>query len=299
MVKRVIGKCHALLVVPLPVSLLDLIVAAPCDETRMMRESPHLMPCLLRDIGKECLVSRRILATGKDEILPDHDALFVAEIVEVVALVNTTAPHAQEIAIRLQGAIDEHRMTSAVNATEDEVCRDIVATLAEDRFAIDLDDEIPPAFGMCFLIHAHMAKADFAGQAPFGFATDHKFDRGLTAVLFSVPDRPPEFGLGHRENRFEFVHARLKQHRHTHGIIGFSKLEQQLATRWLVAQVLRKHPGRDTSLAEIGGKVGDQYRALPANARRNFQTHAAGHADIDETRRPIPSELALGFTQPV
>ena len=198
MVERVIGKGHALLVIPLPVSLLDLVVAAPGDKARMVGQATHLMPRLARDIGEECLVGGGILAACKDEILPDHDPLLVAEVVEVIAFVNTPAPHSQEIAVRLQRTIDEHRMTPALNAAEDEVRRDIVAALAEDRFPIDLDDEIPAAFGMLFLIHAHMAEADFAGQASFGFATDHEFDCHLAAVLFSMPHGPPELGVGHR-----------------------------------------------------------------------------------------------------
>ena len=175
-------------------------------------------------------------------------------------------------------------MTPTVNAAEDEVRRDIVASLAENRFAIDLDDEIPTAFGMFFLIHTHMAKADLAGQGSFGFASDHELDRDLAAGLFAVPDRPPEFGIGHRKHGFKFVHARLKQHRHTHEIVRFPKLEQQLAGGWLCGQVLRKNPSRDASLAKISGKVGTQYRVIPADARADFQTHAAGHTDIDEAR---------------
>ena len=158
--ERVIGIGHALVVAPVIATDLHLVVAAPDHQARVMRQTPHLVRRLAGDIGQELLVDGRVFGAGKHELLPDKDAFGIADIVELVALINAAAPDTQEIAVRLQGAVHQRGMTIAVRAAQDQIHGHIVAPLAEDRLVIDLDDEILPLLRMRILVDPHMAEPE-------------------------------------------------------------------------------------------------------------------------------------------
>ena len=53
----------------------------------------------------KCHIEGRISRTGKKEVLPDAQSQFIAEVIENVILINTSAPGAQHIHIRICGAV--------------------------------------------------------------------------------------------------------------------------------------------------------------------------------------------------
>jgi hypothetical protein len=73
-----------------------LVVAAPESEAGMVHKSLDLMANFRLDLGEEGRL-RGVEGAGEHAILPDEDALLVAEIVEVLGLVAAAAPYAQAV----------------------------------------------------------------------------------------------------------------------------------------------------------------------------------------------------------
>src|ERR1035438_2849331 len=70
---------------------LRLVVAAPQNNTWMIAQAAHLILGFCLDIELEG-VSPRLPVVAKHEVLPDHDAQFVADRIELLSLVVATAP---------------------------------------------------------------------------------------------------------------------------------------------------------------------------------------------------------------
>src|SRR5207244_248564 len=68
-----------------------LVIAAPQRNAGMVAQALHLLDHLLPDILLKGRISRDHGA-AEHEILPDHDAQFIANVIEVVRLVVASAP---------------------------------------------------------------------------------------------------------------------------------------------------------------------------------------------------------------
>ena len=79
---------------------LDLIVAAPDDDARMISQPRHVIEGFMPDVIQK-LRSCWIHAAGEHEFLPDQNSHFIARIVKIVALVDAAAPDAQHVHVRL------------------------------------------------------------------------------------------------------------------------------------------------------------------------------------------------------
>ena len=104
----IVGVGDTLFVAPIPVAPLHLVVAAPGDQRWMAGQPAHLVGRFALDVGQEGFVGAGVLGAGKDELLPDEDALLVAQLVEVVAFVQPAAPDAQQVGVGFQRAVDQH-----------------------------------------------------------------------------------------------------------------------------------------------------------------------------------------------
>src|SRR5690606_7297473 len=75
------------------------------------------------------------------EVLPHHDSAFVAHIVEVFGLVNATAPHAQQVHVRIQRLVNAALKAIAGDAGEQVVVRNPVGPLHKHIGAVDAQSE--------------------------------------------------------------------------------------------------------------------------------------------------------------
>ena len=83
----------------------------------------------------------RVDGAAEHQILPDQDALAVAQLVEDLALVLAAAPDAQHVHVRAHRRADEVLVALRRLAGHQRVARYPVGSLAEDVGAIDADDE--------------------------------------------------------------------------------------------------------------------------------------------------------------
>ena len=95
-------------VVPLPVhpALLHLVVAAPQRQAGAVAQAAHILDRLHAHILGEGIVLR-VDAAGKDEVLPDQDAVAVAQVVEALLLVEPAAPDPQHVHVGRRRIADQ------------------------------------------------------------------------------------------------------------------------------------------------------------------------------------------------
>ncbi|MNC45258.1 hypothetical protein D3C75_942070 [compost metagenome] len=68
----------------------------------MIAQPLHIIFRFLLNIGQERFIPR-IHAAGKHEVLPDQQAIFIAQTVEFLLLIESAAPYPQHVHIRLYG----------------------------------------------------------------------------------------------------------------------------------------------------------------------------------------------------
>src|SRR5581483_1806127 len=85
----------------------------------------------------------RIHRTGERKILPDHHAQLVADVVEVIRLINPAAPDAQHVRAGIDGLLNALPHPRRIAGTiEKAVVGNPVEAFAEDWLAVDFHDEL-------------------------------------------------------------------------------------------------------------------------------------------------------------
>ena len=83
----------------------------------------------------------RIQTACKHEVLPDHDAFFVAQIIEDIALVDASAPNAEHVHTRFLYGTQQLYVSSVLHSGGKEVLRDVIRPFGEDRTTVELKKE--------------------------------------------------------------------------------------------------------------------------------------------------------------
>ena len=166
--------------------LLDFAVAAQNRDAWVPRQSRKLVGRLGLDIGGEVLVLDRVVHVGEHEILPHQDAEFVAEVIEVVALVNHRAADAEHVHARIpsqaQVALDRH----AVSLRRQDVADGPAYTSAIDRDAVDLHRKA------VLLWHMKLTEAELATRNDVIFLFEMEVQGAREERLVAVGMRPPQ-----------------------------------------------------------------------------------------------------------
>ncbi len=123
-------------VAPVAPSGFDFVVAAPERDARMVAETLHLLSGFLADVFLEGEVAGNHGA-AEHEVLPDHDAEFVADVVKVVGFVIAAAPVADHVHVRVLGGLEDLTMLGGSYAGRKAVEGNDVGTFAEDGNAVD------------------------------------------------------------------------------------------------------------------------------------------------------------------
>ena len=105
-----------------------------------MPQAPHVLHRLHSHVlGKGILF--RINTAGEDKILPDQDAIPVAQIVEAFFLIESTAPHPQHIHMGRGRIRDQAFHICIADAGRKGIGRDPVRPFDKDRHAVDHECE--------------------------------------------------------------------------------------------------------------------------------------------------------------
>ena len=168
----------------------------------MVPEAAHLVVDFNPDFLKEFL-RRRIKIAGEHEILPNHEAEFVAEIVEMVKLVASAAPDADHVHVGCGGGVEQFLCQFRRGGGRERVGRNPVGALAEDFAAVD-----PEGKARASLIRRgdelNLAEPDASGFDLISALNDKFVER-----LFARSGRPPQFRIGHMEGLHVPLHSHM------------------------------------------------------------------------------------------
>ena len=88
-----------------------------------------------------------IQRAGQREVLPDHDAVPVAQVEERVILVNVAAPAAEHVAVQVADHRKDGREMAGVAGVEARPAAPSWSRLHEDRRIVDQEEELAGTFG--------------------------------------------------------------------------------------------------------------------------------------------------------
>ena len=105
-----------------------------------MPQSAHIFHSLHPHVfGKNIIF--RVNAAGEDKVLPDQDAIPVAQIVEALFLVEPATPHAQHIHMGFRCIRDQTFHLGVTDAGRQGISRDPVRTFDEQLHPVDHESE--------------------------------------------------------------------------------------------------------------------------------------------------------------
>ena len=278
-----------------------LVVAAPERKRGVITQALHHLDRLLAQQLVQSRVVLRVLRAGEAEVLPHQHAVLVAPVPEPLRLVQSAAPHADHVAVRLADKLergDDAVLVAAVERVHGHPARPAhearLAVHDELHLARLLRGDVVVGEDELELAHAEaerLLRQDLLrGDVPPLHL--HVVERGLTE-----PERPPEVGVLDAEadarRPVEHPGARtrdnlaLARHRHL-DLRGVETAERALQTE--VKHVLRGTPLH----------VDVQLRAeVVADALRPAHHHArvAEDARRDEAREDVPADHVRGFAE--
>ena len=116
----------------------QLIAAAPHHEAGMLLEAVDDRAGFLIEDGVSVVIGIGI--AGEGELLPDHEAQFIAEVVEILFLHGVAAPHTQDVHV-CAGPDRDAAIGRAIENARENVGADEIGALGEDIAAIDAEDD--------------------------------------------------------------------------------------------------------------------------------------------------------------
>ena len=125
---------------PAVVDVLTLVVATPQGERTVVADALHVVDRFLAYVGEEFLI-RRIGGAGKHEILPYQDAVAVAEVVEIIVFIDSSAPYADHVHVDVL-SIKHMLLVFLFRDTRKEIVEgNHVDALHEHRFSIKFEGQ--------------------------------------------------------------------------------------------------------------------------------------------------------------
>ncbi len=135
---------------PAVIHILTLVVATPHRYGAMVAQTAHIVDGLLAYVGEKLLVGR-ISRAGKHEVLPYHDAVLVAEIIQAVILVDSSAPYTYHIHVHILGVKHMLEILLRRDARQEVVHRHHARSFGEHRLAVELEIQtVTPVVGLVY-----------------------------------------------------------------------------------------------------------------------------------------------------
>ena len=258
----------------------------------MIAQAPELVLGFLRNALLEG-VGARLPIVAEHEILPDHDAQLVADVVELLGFVIAAAPVPDHVHVGVFSRLQHLAVLRGGDAGGETVERDHVGALAENGDAVD--HEFERASPLIGLAPQHDGpQAGVRGGFVFQASANPHARAELVDGLRAITGRVPEVWLADLDREIDVVHAGVQRHgaggsaggapmsvidRHFRGFVG------RRGDFRFGDQV--RHSGGHVTLSNV--QVGDP-RPVP-DLEPDRPPDAAGH----ETRPPVPAVLVGGF----
>lgn len=258
----------------------------------MRHEPDNVVAGLGLDLTAQRLLLR-VGGAGEEEVLPDHEAQFVAGVVEGVVLVDAAAPDPYQVHARVGRLAQPGAVALRGDPGREDVVGDPVHAACEDAFAVD-DEGESGAVRVRRAVHFHGPEADppvpgvegaLFATGTGGFFDEREFQvvQGLAAVAAG----PPQVGVGHLkcQHHVRPLHraARLGESASDGGAHG------ERAGRPLRGP-LDLHPQLDAA----GAAVDRHQRAYAGQPGRRppLQPDRAPDTGGHQGRTPVPAEAA-------
>src|SRR5260370_9856234 len=114
----------------------DFVISRPDDDARMISQSLDVINRLLPHVVEK-LLRAGIHTPSEHEIIPDQNPHLIAELIEVVTLVNTSTPHPHHVHIRIANRFHQLTAWRSADAGREAVCWNPIAPLGENGNAVD------------------------------------------------------------------------------------------------------------------------------------------------------------------
>src|ERR1700687_1665613 len=163
----------------------------------MITQALHLLDHLLPHVFLEGGISRDH-GSAEHEILPDHDAQFVADVIEVVRFVIPAAPVPDHVHVSISRRLQNLPMLRGRDASHEAVERNYIRTFRKDRNTIHYKGK---AFPPLIQIAAQFKRAQSGAQ--FGGVLDNRSlalregerCKELVERLLTISVRIPKTGI--------------------------------------------------------------------------------------------------------
>ena len=217
---------------------------------------------------------------GIHEILPDHEAQFVAEVVKCLVLVDAAAPDAHHVHVGIGGGLERRLVVLALQSVGEDMIRNPVGPLGEDGTTVDQKSKTRAEL-IRRLVERDRAQADAALPAVEHAAVSQEFQLHLVERLIPMTVRPPEFG---RRN------LRLKAAGFGHDF-AIETNTQTVDCFSIFCRQFRRKAQDDAVFAVLLGDVDMPETVFTPCLEFDRAEDAAGEIP----RTPVPAEIALGL----
>ena len=188
--------------------MLKFVVAAPEGDAGMMAHALDVIGQFCLNIRDKLLIRAGIRAAREHQILPDRDAVAVAQVVKHVIFINAAAPDAQHVHVGLRCAGNQVFVKFRSDAGDERVCRNPVRAFRKIRHAVD--DKLKrfaPLVGVA-IQHERPQSDSFFLSIHDGFAVE-QVKRDVIQRLPAQSIRPPQLRVDNRQCRFYTVIANI------------------------------------------------------------------------------------------
>ncbi len=150
----------------------------------------------------------RIGGAGKHEVLPDHDAVAVAQIVEFVGFVDAASPHAHHVGIGFHKVSNAALVIAVRHSCDERVVGNPVVAVGVHRHVVDVDlERTAHVVGAGIDMHRTEADAAVPGGVLAGFGGISGGHGDVVQRLFAVAQRPPQLRFRYLNRQYRLVTA--------------------------------------------------------------------------------------------
>ena len=183
-----------------------LIIAAPEGETGMVAKTPDVLAEFIVKVLCEGR-GELIAGTGKHHVLPDQDALLIAEIIKGIIREIATTPDADAVESGFPGGGEKEIRPFPTLTRQQIILGNIIGTHGKDLKAVHLDGKVLPLKGSIMARKRELLAAALEGQGVFAVVVV-----GRLPGKVRVPGFPGQFVRVHSHRAkanpaFECVHA--------------------------------------------------------------------------------------------
>lgn len=174
----------------------------------MIAQAFDLVDSLGANIFLECGVAGNHVA-AETEFLPNQDAKFIADVVEVVMLVKAATPFTYQVHVGIAGGFKNHAVLRRRFPRREAIEGNDVHPFGEYRNAIDDESEtLAPLIGITPQFYG--AQAGFHLYMGSRFFPDANNCGKAIPILRAVANRVPKLGRGDTDRERDMIHARVK-----------------------------------------------------------------------------------------